>query len=79
MSAGSGVDRRPEEIRTLVVESGYALDEVTRPALIHFDLWPGNIFVDGSRIVGLIDHERAFWGDPAAVASSPTASPGYGQ
>ncbi|WP_109632965.1 phosphotransferase family protein [Lentzea atacamensis] len=56
----------PGEIRTLVADGGYALDEVTKPALIHFDLWPGNIFIDGSRIVGLIDHERAFWGDPAA-------------
>lgn len=56
----------PAEIRSLVLAGGYALDEVTTPALIHFDLWPGNIFVDGSRIVGLIDHERAFWGDPAA-------------
>jgi aminoglycoside phosphotransferase (APT) family kinase protein len=56
----------PEEIRALVAAGGYALDEVTRPALIHFDLWPGNIFVDGPRVVGLIDHERAFWGDPAA-------------
>ncbi|MFD5233373.1 phosphotransferase family protein [Streptomyces qaidamensis] len=62
----------PAEIRTLVAEGGYALDEVTEPRLVHFDLWPGNIFVDVSndgaqpRIIGLIDHERAFWGDPAA-------------
>ncbi|MBT2420700.1 aminoglycoside phosphotransferase family protein [Streptomyces sp. ISL-22] len=62
----------PAEIRTLVAEGGYALDEVTEPRLVHFDLWPGNIFVDVSdngappRIAGLIDHERAFWGDPAA-------------
>ncbi|MGW0084785.1 phosphotransferase family protein [Streptomyces sp. NPDC003393] len=62
----------PEDIRELVAEGGYALDEVTEPRLVHFDLWPGNIFVhladDGTntRITGLIDHERAFWGDPAA-------------
>ncbi|MGW2889569.1 phosphotransferase family protein [Streptomyces griseoruber] len=64
------------EIRALVAAGGAALDEVTRPCLVHFDLWPGNIFVsvsdaDGAdgpdlRITGLIDHERAFWGDPAA-------------
>ncbi|MEV7389812.1 aminoglycoside phosphotransferase family protein [Streptomyces sp. NPDC091215] len=57
-------------IRTLVAEGGPALDEVGEPRLVHFDLWPGNIFVDhpgnGARITGLIDHERAFWGDPAA-------------
>ncbi|WP_340383937.1 aminoglycoside phosphotransferase family protein [Streptomyces sp. SS7] len=65
-----------EEIRALVAAGGTALDEVTRPCLVHFDLWPGNIFVsvldaEGAggpdpRITGLIDHERAFWGDPAA-------------
>ncbi|MEU0193671.1 aminoglycoside phosphotransferase family protein [Streptomyces afghaniensis] len=63
----------PDDIRTMVAEGGYALDEVTEPRLIHFDLWPGNIFVhvpagDASDpwITGIIDHERAFWGDPAA-------------
>ncbi|MFJ9563101.1 phosphotransferase family protein [Streptomyces fuscichromogenes] len=57
-------------IRTLVAEGGQALDGVTEPRLVHFDLWPGNIFVDdradAPRITGVIDHERAFWGDPAA-------------
>jgi aminoglycoside phosphotransferase (APT) family kinase protein len=46
------------------------LDEVTTPALVHFDLWDGNILVSsspgGHRIGALIDAERAFWGDPLA-------------
>jgi aminoglycoside phosphotransferase (APT) family kinase protein len=46
------------------------LDEVTTPALVHFDLWDGNILVEsssaGHRIGALIDAERAFWGDPVA-------------
>jgi fructosamine-3-kinase len=46
------------------------LDEVTTPALVHFDLWDGNILVEsssaGHRIGALIDAERAFWGDPLA-------------
>jgi aminoglycoside phosphotransferase (APT) family kinase protein len=51
--------------------SGYgALDEVTHPRLVHFDLWRGNILVDRAdgraRIGGLIDGERMFWGDPLA-------------
>ncbi|MGC9538370.1 phosphotransferase family protein [Streptomyces sp. UG1] len=74
----SPLDATPGDIRTLVAEGGYALDEVKEPRLVHFDLWPGNIFIDeteapestsgrgGPRITGLIDHERAFWGDPAA-------------
>jgi aminoglycoside phosphotransferase (APT) family kinase protein len=53
------------------------LDEVTRPALVHFDLWDGNIFVDqhascGWRVTGLIDGERAFYGDPLAELVSLT-------
>ncbi|MFC5661696.1 phosphotransferase family protein [Kitasatospora misakiensis] len=65
---GSPLDLPPGDIRALVSDGGYALDQVTEPRLVHFDLWPGNIFVDpmGHRITGLIDHERAFWGDPAA-------------
>jgi len=47
-----------------------ALDEVTTPVLVHFDLWDGNILIDldggAPRIGGLIDAERAFWGDPLA-------------
>ncbi|MFG2738893.1 phosphotransferase family protein [Streptomyces chartreusis] len=62
----------PADIRTLVAEGADALDEVTEPRLVHSDLWPGNIFIDAGdgdrrpRLTGLIDHERAFWGDPAA-------------
>ncbi|AJF63290.1 phosphotransferase family protein [Streptomyces vietnamensis] len=68
----SPLDVPPRDLRALVSDGGYALDEVTEPRLVHFDLWPGNIFVRAAddagpaRITGLIDHERAFWGDPAA-------------
>ncbi|MGI5460482.1 phosphotransferase family protein [Streptomyces sp. CA-249302] len=54
------------------LETGFAaLDEVTTPALVHFDLWDGNILLDRPageepRIGGLIDGERMFWGDPLA-------------
>jgi aminoglycoside phosphotransferase (APT) family kinase protein len=46
------------------------LDEITEPRLLHGDLWTSNVLLaeDGPepRIVGLIDHDRACWGDPAA-------------
>jgi aminoglycoside phosphotransferase (APT) family kinase protein len=43
-----------------------ALDEVETPCLVHWDLWDGNIFVDPQtrKITGVIDYERALWGDP---------------
>lgn len=43
-------------------------DEVIVPQLVHWDIWAGNIFIrlvdDKPRIVGIIDFERALWGDP---------------
>jgi aminoglycoside phosphotransferase (APT) family kinase protein len=57
-------------IRDLTAAHAGALDEVTTPVLVHYDLWDGNILVDAGngtpRIGGLIDAERAFWGDPLA-------------
>ncbi len=57
-----------EAIKALPERHGDALAEVTAPTLVHFDLWDGNIFLDldGPRVEGLIDAERAFWGDPHA-------------
>lgn len=52
-----------------------ALDEVTTPRLVHFDVWAGNVFLDlrgTPRIEAIIDHERAFWGDPLAEFVTPT-------
>lgn len=42
------------------------LDEVMQPALVHWDLWDGNIFIDPvtKTIAGILDCERALWGDP---------------
>jgi aminoglycoside phosphotransferase (APT) family kinase protein len=57
-------------IRERFAAQAPVLDEVPTPVLVHFDLWDGNILIDASpgrpRIGGLIDAERAFWGDPLA-------------
>lgn len=39
-------------------------EEVAQPSFLHWDSWDGNIFVKDGKIVGLIDWERAMWGDP---------------
>jgi aminoglycoside phosphotransferase (APT) family kinase protein len=58
------------EIRAVFAAAGPVLDEVAEPALVHFDLWSGNVLLDGPAggrtISGLIDGERMFWGDPLA-------------
>ncbi len=48
------------------------LSAVTRPALLHFDLWDGNVLVapDGS-LSGLVDGERYLYGDPLLDFVSP--------
>ncbi|MEU0299154.1 aminoglycoside phosphotransferase family protein [Streptomyces sp. NPDC006175] len=57
-------------IREVLAGASDVLDEVTRPALVHFDLWQGNVLVTGEpgarRIGGIVDGERMFWGDPVA-------------
>lgn len=59
-----------EAIGELVRRHAELLDDVTTPVLVHFDLWDGNVFVvpgpDGYTVEGIIDGERAFYGDPIA-------------
>ncbi|MEV0531912.1 aminoglycoside phosphotransferase family protein [Kitasatospora sp. NPDC050463] len=63
---GAELGTPAKEFTALVDASQERLAEVAVSRLVHFDLWPGNVFHDGTRITGLIDHERAFFGDPAA-------------
>jgi aminoglycoside phosphotransferase (APT) family kinase protein len=53
-------------LRREVARVAPALDVVQTPQLVHWDLWDGNIFVEPKTglITGLIDFERALWGDP---------------
>ncbi len=44
------------------------LDQIDTPALLHGDLWPRNVIIEGTgediHIKAVFDAERAFWGDP---------------
>jgi aminoglycoside phosphotransferase (APT) family kinase protein len=46
------------------------LDEITQPRLLHGDLWTPNLMLAPGApeptITGVLDHDRASWGDPAA-------------
>ncbi len=59
---------------------GAVLDDVTRPALLHFDLWDGNVLASPARaedpagehrMSGLVDGERYLFGDPLVDLVSP--------
>ncbi|MGW7434151.1 phosphotransferase family protein [Streptomyces sp. NPDC054861] len=54
----------PTVIRDVVAAHAGALDEVTEPRFVEWDLWPGNCMVRDGAIVAILDHERAFYGDP---------------
>ena len=60
----------PDEIAALFGAATPAFDDVTMARLTHFDLWDGNVLVrqgpDGWTVSGLVDWERAFFGDPLA-------------
>ncbi len=53
-----------DTVRAVVSDHADCLDEVTQPRFVEWDLWDGNVMVRDGRIVGVLDHERAFYGDP---------------
>ncbi|MEM8857069.1 MAG: aminoglycoside phosphotransferase family protein [Chloroflexota bacterium] len=65
------------EMRDLIAAAAPALDEIMTPTLVHWDLWGGNVFVQDVSIhghvnvMGIIDWERAFWGDRAMESMLP--------
>lgn len=65
-----GVDLPVERVHDAVTRYRDLLADVTVPRLVHADLWPGNLLLGGPdaaggrSVVGVIDAERALWGDP---------------
>jgi aminoglycoside phosphotransferase (APT) family kinase protein len=57
-----------DSVRALVAAHAGSLDEVTEPVLVEWDMWSGNVMIGDGRIVAIIDHERAFFGDPLMEA-----------
>jgi len=76
-----------DELYTQIQAFYPVLDEITQPALVHWDLWDGNIFIDPDThaITGFLDCERALWGDPlmevnfGAFGINPALMEGYGK
>ncbi|GHG45844.1 MULTISPECIES: aminoglycoside phosphotransferase family protein [Amycolatopsis] len=69
---GVRLPRPAAEIAHLVRRHEPLLELVTTPVLVHFDLWQGNILVQDGHVSGIVDAERAFWGDPVAEFVSLT-------
>lgn len=41
-----------------------AFEAVKEASLVHWDMWAGNVFVNDGHVSGIIDWERAMWGEP---------------
>ena len=41
-----------------------AFEAVKEASLVHWDMWAGNVFVYDGHVSGIIDWERALWGEP---------------
>jgi len=69
-AAKLGVSPALEALRPRFISQLPSLGAVTRSSLVHFDLWDSNILVTkekrGWTLSGIIDWERAFYGDPVA-------------
>jgi aminoglycoside phosphotransferase (APT) family kinase protein len=59
------------DVRAVVTAAAGALDVVTRPALLHFDLWDGNVLGGPDGLTGLVDGERWLCGDPLVDLVAP--------
>ena len=55
---------RGDELLHMLEKDKEIFAEVTKPSLVHYDLWEGNVFIKDKRVVGIIDWERALFGDP---------------
>ncbi|KAF8711675.1 Fructosamine kinase, partial [Rhizoctonia solani] len=61
-----------EEIKHLLALHASAFDKVTEAKLVIWDQWDGNVLISftdsekksGGSVSGIIDYERALWGDP---------------
>lgn len=73
-----------EDCLDLLAETQTFLSDVSEPRLVHWDLWDGNVFVDpdSGEFVGVIDFERALYGDPliefCAMTLTDDVKAGYG-
>ena len=56
---GCDTDRLMEEFE----KEKHIFDEVQSATLVHWDMWEGNVFIEDDHVSGIIDWERAMWGE----------------
>jgi aminoglycoside phosphotransferase (APT) family kinase protein len=74
---GLGLDY--DAVRDVIARNADRLDEVTEPRYVEWDLWDSNVMIRDGAIAGIIDHERAFYGDPLIEGGfTATELPAFG-
>jgi aminoglycoside phosphotransferase (APT) family kinase protein len=53
-----------DEVRGVIARDAGCLDDVSDPRFVEWDLYDNNVMIRDGAIVSIIDHERAFYGDP---------------
>ncbi len=56
---GCDIEKLSEEFE----KEKHIFDEVPNATLVHWDMWEGNVFVEENHVSGIIDWERAMWGE----------------
>lgn len=51
------------ELMSALAQDRWVFGEVKDASLVHWDLWEGNVFVNDGHVSGVIDWERAMWGE----------------
>lgn len=51
------------ELISALAQDKWVFEEVKDASLVHWDLWEGNVFVNDGHVCGVIDWERAMWGE----------------
>ncbi len=59
IAPGIDICKLPEKL----AQNKACFDEVTHATLVHWDMWEGNVFVKERHVAGVIDWERAMWGE----------------
>lgn len=57
------IGAKPIEILEKLRDDKEIFNEVKEPVLVHWDMWEGNIFIKDKHVSGIIDWERAMWGE----------------
>ena len=54
---------RAKDFLNRLEEDKSAFDGIMPATLVHWDMWEGNVFVHNGHVSGIIDWERAMWGE----------------